>query len=82
MNLRTVAQFAALHPAFTVGGLRNMIFKATPRHSTNGTVGGNGLTEAGAILRIGRKVLINEERFFDWIARNAFGMREGVTHVA
>jgi hypothetical protein len=27
----------------------------------------NGLKDAGAIVRVGRKVLINEEVFFAWV---------------
>ena len=69
MKLHTVAQFPNAHPAFTPAALRNLIFKARQRHSTNGEIPGNGLFEAGAIIRIGRKVLIDEERFFEWVRR-------------
>ena len=67
MKLYTVAQFSVAHPAFTQAALRNLIFKAGPRHSSKGAIPGNGLIEAGAIVRIGRKVLIDEDRFFDWV---------------
>ena len=67
MKLHTVEQFPNAHPAFTPAALRNLIFKAQPRHSTNGEIPGNGLIEAGAIVRIGRRVLIDEDRFFDWL---------------
>ena len=63
----TVGQFSQRNPAFTQPALRNLIFKADSRQSSRGEVPGNGLLEAGAILRIGRKVLIDEERFFDWV---------------
>jgi hypothetical protein len=63
----TVEQFSNFNPAFTEASLRNLIFKATDRQSTKGLIAGNGLLEAGAIIRIGRKVLIHEERFFKWI---------------
>ena len=69
MKLHTVAQFPNAHPAFTPAALRNLIFKAETRHSTNGEIRGNGLLECGAILRIGRKVLIDEERFFYWVRK-------------
>jgi len=55
--LFTVKQFVELNPAFTVGGLRWQIF-----HEKT-----NGLYEAGAIIRIGRKVLIDSNRYFKWI---------------
>ena len=53
----TVRQFLAKHRAFTNGGLRALIFNA---HI-------NGLAKCGAIVRIGRKVLIDEAKFFAWI---------------
>ncbi len=63
----TVEQFSQRNPAFTPAALRNLIFKADERQSTKGTIPGNGLLEAGAIVRLGRKVLIVESRFFDWV---------------
>jgi len=67
MKLHTVSQFPNAHPAFTPAALRNLIFKAEQRHSSKGAIPGNGLIEAGAIVRIGRKVLIDEDRFFEWV---------------
>jgi len=55
--LFTVKQFAEQNPAFSIGGLRWQIF-----NSEN-----NGLKEAGAIIRIGRKVLIDVEKYFQWV---------------
>ena len=64
----TVEQFSGRHEAFTPPALRNYIHKSQPRINADGeTVPGNGLIEAGAILRIGRKVLIHEQRFFEWL---------------
>ena len=56
-NLLTVAQFTKKHEAFPEGGIRHQIF-----HENE-----NGLAEAGAIIRVGRKVLIDEAKFFDWV---------------
>jgi hypothetical protein len=53
----TVKQFCQKYPAFTKGGLRFLIFH---EHT-------NGLAKSGAIVRIGRKVLIDEAKFFAWI---------------
>jgi len=53
----TVKQFSERHPAFSVGSLRALIFNATT----------NGLTESGAIVRINRKILLNEPKFFRWL---------------
>jgi len=63
--LYSVRQFADRHPAFTQSSLRALIDKARDRHSSKGRVPGNGL--APAILRVGRRVLIDEERFFQWL---------------
>jgi len=58
----TVKQFCEKYPAFTYGGIRNNIF-----HEET-----NGLKSAGAIIRNGRKILINEEKFFAWLeAKNS-----------
>ncbi len=66
---RTVEQFAEANPAFTPAALRNLIFKAEPRKSSRGEIPGNGLAEAGAIVRLGRRVLIDEARFLAWVAQ-------------
>jgi len=65
----TVEQFATAEPAYTAAALRNLIFKAEPRHSSKGEIPGNGLIECGAIVRRGRKVLIHGERFLGWVQR-------------
>ncbi len=54
-NLRTVAQLAEELPAFDQAALRRLIFFA--RH--------NGLLPA--IVRVGRRVLIDRERFAAWL---------------
>lgn len=54
----TVNQFAGKYPAFTKGSLRALIFNEQS----------NGLAKAGAIVRVGRKVLIDEAKFFGWVA--------------
>lgn len=60
-TLSTINQFADKQPAFTSASLRKLI-------SNEAT---NGLTKAGAIVRVGRRVLINEEKFFSWIEAGA-----------
>lgn len=74
-QVSTVGQFAKLYPAFSEAAIRNLIFKADPRHSTKGEIPGNGLIEAGAIIRIGRKVLIDEARFFAWVDQQNGGAK-------
>jgi hypothetical protein len=53
----TVQQFVNKHTAFNTGGVRSLIFQANT----------NGLKQSGAIVRIGRKVLIREDLFFSWV---------------
>ena len=53
----TPIQFSEKHQAFPIGGLRHRIFYA----------GQNGLDASGALIRDGRKILIHESRFFDWL---------------
>ena len=57
-KLKTVKQFATDYPIFTQGAIRSYIFFEDM----------NGLKQAGAILRIGkRKILIDPEKFMYWI---------------
>ena len=55
--LRTVKQFAERHPFLTESSLRFQIFNRAS----------NGLEPSGAIIRLGRKILIDEERYFGWV---------------
>lgn len=59
----TVNQFSDKHSAFTKGGLRALIFNEKT----------NGLATSGAIVRIGRKILICESRFFTWVEAQNHG---------
>ena len=63
--LSTVRQFSEKYPAFSQGSLRNLIYLSTERYSSKGKIPGNGL--AIALVRIGRKLLIDESKFFKWI---------------
>ena len=58
---QTVKQFCERNPAFTEGGVRhNIFFEDT-----------NWLKESGAIVRNGGRILIHEERFFEWIEKRS-----------
>ncbi len=59
----TVQQFTAKHKAFNTGGLRSLIFN---EHQ-------NGLAKSGSIVRIGRKILIDEVKFFTWVESQSNG---------
>lgn len=65
--LNTVRQHAEKHAAFSQGSLRALIFNASSRKTGRGNIPGNGLESA--LVRIGRKVLIDEARFFLWVER-------------
>ncbi|MSQ55590.1 MAG: hypothetical protein EXR31_09500 [Betaproteobacteria bacterium] len=68
-DLFPVEIFSTRRKAWTKPALRNLILNAEDRISSRGErIPGNGLAEAGAIVRIGRRVLIDEEAFFRWIA--------------
>ena len=54
-NLLTVKQMAEKHKAFSEASLRYHIFHEEA----------NGLSKA--LTRLGRKILINEELFFNWL---------------
>jgi len=56
-NYQTVKQFCESHEAFSVGGVRHQIFNEK----------NNGLGNSGAIVRMGRKVLIDTDKYFSWV---------------
>ena len=74
----TITDFAKQHPSFTAGVLRNLIWKAETRRSSLGVIAGNGL--ASAIVRVGRRVYIDEARFFQWL--DGQQAKEGTAHAA
>ena len=60
-NYLTVKQMAAKHPAFSEASLRYHIFNEEK----------NGINKV--IRRIGRKILINENQFLEWIEQQSTG---------
>ena len=69
LKLSTVRQFTDRHEAWSPSGMRDLIFKAEDRvNSRNEVIPGNGL--APAIIRIGRKVLIDDDKFFEWVEQH------------
>ena len=66
-RLLTVKQFSVRHPAFSEGSLRFQIFNAEPRKTSRGEIPANGLS--AALVRLGRKVMIDEAEFFNWLDR-------------
>ncbi|WP_414041394.1 hypothetical protein ACJU26_04815 [Acidithiobacillus sp. M4-SHS-6] len=62
-NLKTIKQFCADNKAFSQGGIRSAIFWR-----------GDFLEEQGAICRLGRRVLIDEQKFIELV--KAGGLRQ------
>lgn len=56
-HLKSIKLFTEDNPSFTQGGMRSLIFNEQT----------NGLKDSGAILRVGRKILIDEPKFYNWI---------------
>lgn len=73
-EILTVRQFSARFPAFSEGALRALIFDSEPRYRIVAVrrveIPANGF--APAFLRVGRRVLIDPQKFFEIIRdRNA-----------
>jgi hypothetical protein len=67
-RLFTLPKFAERHSGFiTLAAVTNQVFKAKGRLSTRGEIPGNGMEEAGAIVRLAGRVLIDEDAYFSWV---------------
>jgi len=64
-HLLTIRQFSERHPAFPEGSLRWHVFRASQ----------NGLERLDAVKRIGRRVYLDEDRFFTWVDAQQTGRR-------
>ena len=63
--------------AFTDSALRHLVFEAKTRSNSRGeTIASNGLEEAGAIIRVGHKILIDLDRFDAWLASHRMSAQE------
>ncbi len=56
----TVKQLPEQQPALSVAGIRWAIFNED----------NNGLAESGAVVRVGRRVLIDPDKFLAWMSSN------------
>ena len=57
MRLVTKKDLAEMYPCFGLGGINKQIFRANY----------NGLHKFGAIIKCGRKVLIDLDRYLQWL---------------
>ena len=55
-QLKTIPQFCKDNPAFTQGGVRHLQ-----------SIKGKALADAGAVVRFGRRLLIDEVRFLEFV---------------
>lgn len=56
----TPMQLVKKHPAFSIGAVRDWIFHAEY----------NGMKQMNVFNRIGGRIFIDEQKFFDWVATN------------
>jgi hypothetical protein len=56
-TILTIKQFVEKHKFISYAGLQNQLFHRQT----------NGLNVSGAIIKLGKRVLINEEKFFEWL---------------
>lgn len=59
-NLITVEELAKKHPKLTIGGIRWWLFNRDR----------NGLKDSGAVIKMARKLFIDETKFIDWLYKN------------
>jgi hypothetical protein len=76
-RLFTLSKFAERHSSFiTLAAITNQVFKAKSRQSSKGEIPGNGLEEAGAVVRLNGRVLIDEDRYFAWVDAQQSGSQK------
>lgn len=63
-SLFTINQFAKRHSFLSPAAIRFQIFNREK----------NNLHRSGAMVRLGKKILIDEEKYFDWIDAQQEGL--------
>lgn len=66
-SIKTLVQMPEWKDVYTESAIRNLIDKARARRSSRGVIPGNGLIEAGALIRIGRRVVLDTDKFRAWV---------------
>ena len=69
-SIVTIEQALSFIPAvdLTIAAVHGQIFKSHDRFDSKGRkIAGNGLAKTGAIIRRGRKVLIDVEKYAVWL---------------
>ncbi len=70
-TLSTVKNLSGFFPSagLTPAAIHGQIFKAEDRFNSRGEkIAGNGLAASGAIIRRGRKVLIDVDKYAAWLS--------------
>lgn len=78
-KLSTVKNLPSCFPLLelTTAAIQGHIFKAQDRIDSKGRkIAGNGLGKSGAIIRRGRKVLIDVDKYAAWLIGNAGACNE------
>ena len=71
-TIKNMVKLAPYEGAFSEASLRSLIFHSVQRKNKQGhLIPANGLQEAGSIIRIGRKVLIDINSFDAWLANQS-----------
>ncbi|WP_156781995.1 hypothetical protein [Acidihalobacter aeolianus] len=65
--LKTITQFCEDNTAFCQGGMRSLIFYR-----------GDEAVKAGAIVRFGRRILVDEDVFLAWVKNGGAAVISGV----
>ncbi len=61
-----ITEWPKYHPWPSVSALRHMVFESEERKNSKGQkIPGNGMSKA--IVRRGRRILIRESSFFEWL---------------
>lgn len=69
-SLLTVRQLHDKYPAWSEAAMRALILNASNRTNSRGEkISGNGLDRA--IIRVGRKLLLDEKFFIEWLAEQS-----------
>lgn len=77
-RLHTIRQFAERFPAWSAASLRALIYAAQDRTASGGRViRSNGLEASGAVVRLSSRVLLDETKFFQWLAEQQRARRNG-----
>lgn len=67
VSIKTLVQMPEWKGVYTESAIRGLIDKARVRRSSLGLIPGNGLIEAGALIKVGRRILIDTGKFRAWV---------------